>query len=235
MLHPHAVVHEEVVLALVAADPDHAAAHHDVVDGAEHGEVVGGRQDGRPVALDQAVRDDRRHESPVTQQVVVGDVGALLEVDHVDRGVGGRHDRRLRLTVRRAAFAHRRQAGTGRDPVEAAVLAAAAHRRSHHQRPVRSDAQVERDARLLRVDLDAETDRLPHRRVGVVRAEDPEFVALVVLPEGHLVGEIEILVRVHPDIPVGLVPQHREVVARSLRIAVPVDVEVETLETVHPG
>ena len=96
-------------------------------------------------------------------------------------------------------------------------------------------SQVERDPLLLRVDLDAEADRLAHRGLGVVGAEDPEFVALVVLAERRLVGQVEVLVRIHPHVPGGLVPQHREVVARSLRVAVPVDVEIETLEAEDPG
>ena len=62
----------------------------------------------------------------------------------------------------------------------------------------------------------------------VVRPEDPEARTLGVVAQQGLVGEVEVLVRVDPQVAASLVPEHREEPARPLGIAVAVDVALQT-------
>jgi hypothetical protein len=87
------------------------------------------------------------------------------------------------------------------------------------------------------VGLDGEGHALADRRRRIVLADHAELGPHRVVGVGLLVAEVVVLVGVDPDIVRGFVPQDAEETARLLRVAVAIDVLLDTgaIERVEEG
>ena len=87
------------------------------------------------------------------------------------------------------------------------------------------------------VGLDGERHALADRSRRIVLADHAELGATCIVCEGLLVTEVVVLVGVDPDIVRGFVPQDAEEAARALRVAVAIEVLLNTgaIERVEDG
>jgi hypothetical protein len=231
VLYPHAVVGEEVVLALVSPDTDNPATKHEVVDATQNGVVVRRRHDGLPELVDEPLVDHCGHQPPVPEEIVPGDERTLLEVDHVHERMLHGLDRRFDLPVGGPALGDAGEARAGCDAVEPPFRSPVRQGRPHDQGGVAGHAEIQPHQLLLPVDLHAEPDGLAHPGLRVVGAEHAELLPVAVVREHLLVGEAQVLVGVDPDIVGRFVPQHGEETTRPLGVAVPVHVAPESRTT----
>ena len=229
VLRHEAPVHAIALFALIPADTHRPRREAVLRDERERRRVVSRHEQQLLVTVDQPLRDHADRVRAIGEQVGDRrDRDGLLEHDEIDQRVLESGDQSFNQAVGVAdPVVHRDNPCSRRDPLEPSLRLAVPDDGAHDDRGVLVDADVDRDEIVLPIGLDREADRLTHGRARVVLAEDADVGPHDVVRHRLLVGEVEVTVRVDPDVVRLLVPHDSEEPVVAFRVSVTVDVLVD--------